>query len=117
MAKPSKHSWHFRRTIPVKNSEEDPLLTTSRRECAISLIVFVVALTYTIGYCTLFGYRAEGDELSLVLGVPSWVMWGVFLPWGICTVFHCWFSTFVMLDHELEEAVAPPDAEGVTEDF
>jgi hypothetical protein len=103
-------------TTDVKSSNEDPLLRTSRREGMISLGVFVIALAYTIGYCTLYGYGAEAERLSLVLGVPSWVMWGIFLPWGLCTVFHCWFSVFVMQDHFLEDPAEPPDAEGVTED-
>lgn len=100
----------------LETSDEDPLLRTSRREGVISLAVFVVACAYTIGYCTLYGYGTEEQGLSLVLGVPSWVMWGIFLPWGLCTVFHCWFSVFVMEDHELEEAAEPPDAEGMKED-
>lgn len=100
----------------MQPSDEDPLLRCARREGAISLGVFVVACAYTIGYCTLYGYGPEDGELRLVLGVPSWVMWGIFLPWGLCTLFHCWFSTFVMQDHELEEAAAPPDAEGAMDE-
>ncbi len=100
----------------VQVSEEDPLLKSARHECVISLVVFLIALTYTIGYCTLYGYGTKAEDLTLVLGVPSWVMWGIFLPWGLCTLFHCWFAVCVMQDHELEEAAVPPDAEGVTED-
>ncbi len=95
--------------------EEDPLLQTSRREAAISIGVFVLALAYTIGYCTAFGYDIPTEELELVWGVPSWVMWGIFVPWGLCTLFHLWFSVAVMKDHVLEEPALPPDAEGMTE--
>ena len=98
----------------MKTLEEDPLLRSARREGLIALGVFLVALTYTIGYCTLYGYGTDAGR-SLVLGVPSWVMWGIFLPWGLCTLFNCGFSAFVMKDHDLEEPAVPPDAEGVTE--
>ena len=102
------------RITQVQPLNEDPLLRSSRREAVIALSVFLAALTYTIVYCTYFGYhRAEG-ELELVWGIPSWVMWGVFLPWGLCTLFNCWFSAVVMQDHKLEEAEVPPDAEGMT---
>ena len=97
-------------------SEDDPLLRTARREALISIGVFFLALAYTVGYSIVHGYSPNEERLRLVLGVPSWVMWGVFLPWGLCTLFHCWFSVAIMQDHDLEEPALPPDAEGVTEE-
>jgi hypothetical protein len=94
--------------------DEDPLLRSARREATIALSVFVIALVYTIAYGTLFGYHHDGRSLRLVLGIPSWVFWGVFVPWGVCTVFSCWFSLYTMQDHVLEEPSLPPDAEGLT---
>lgn len=100
----------------VPSASEDPLLRSARREAVISLIAFAVAVTYTIGYCWRFGYQSPDAELQLVLGVPSWVMWGIFAPWAACTLFGIVFSFAVMTDHELEEPAAPPDAKGVTQE-
>jgi hypothetical protein len=100
----------------VEHSDDDPLLKSARREAGVTLCIFLAALAYTIGYCTLKGYDAAPEGLELVLGVPSWVMWGVFAPWGVCTLFHCWFSMAFMQDHKLEDPAAPPDAEGATQE-
>lgn len=98
----------------MDSQTDDPLLRSSRREALVTIIVFVIAISYTVGYCTLHGYKTSEEELQLVWGIPDWIMWGVLLPWGVCTLFHCWFSTFIMQDHPLEEASLPPDAEGMT---
>ena len=49
------------------------------------LCAWAVCLVWTVGYSALFGYGAPGTEGSLVLGVPSWVFYGVLLPWVVAT--------------------------------
>ena len=39
----------------------------------------------------------------LVLGFPSWVFWGIALPWLAANLFTFWFCLFRMKDDPLEE--------------
>ncbi len=79
----------------------DPVLYSARREAVIVMSVFLTALCYTVGYCALFGY-GEIDPES-VLGIPSWVMWGIVAPWMACLAFSAWFSLAFMKDASLAD--------------
>jgi hypothetical protein len=89
------------------------LFRNALREAWVSLILFAVALTWTIGYCYLRGYEHAPDswlvrsglavsrppgEVSLVLGLPDWVCWGIFVPWVLCIAFTMLYSSFGMSD-------------------
>ncbi len=88
---------------------EDPVVTSSRREATIAIILWAVAMAYTVGYCYLYGYRRAPEDVRLVLGIPDWVLWGVFAPWLAWTVISSLFAKFVMQDAWLgeEESQAP----------
>lgn len=46
--------------------------------------------------------RGNGPErVSFFLGFPSWVFWGVALPWWICTAFSLIFGAFLVRDEDL----------------
>lgn len=80
---------------------EDPIVTQGRREFVLVLAVWIGALVYTVGYCGLRGYGRTADDLTFVLGVPDWAMWGVIAPWTVCLVI-CWvFAYWIMSDAEL----------------
>ncbi|MFO0916558.1 MAG: DUF997 family protein [Pirellulales bacterium] len=70
---------------------EHPVLKSARREAAISLGVWLVALIYTVGYCVTWGYGRPVEEIEYVWGFPDWIFWGIVVPWvvaaGITTVF------------------------------
>lgn len=80
-------------------------MRSSRREMRIALIFWAVCAAWTIGYAKLFAYRLpeEGESIALVLGMPSWVFWGIILPWTLATLFTIGFALFSMKDHELVE--------------
>jgi hypothetical protein len=86
----------------VQDPAEDPVLKSSRREAIVVAINFVVAIGYTIGYCSLYAYNARG-EIKFVLGFPEWVFWGVVVPWLACVAFSIVFATFIMRDEDLGE--------------
>lgn len=90
---------------------EDPIVVDSRREGLVAFGVWLAAGLWTIGYCAAFGYGQPG-EVPLVLGVPSWVMWGVFAPWTMCTIVSSLLATFFIRDADLGE---DPD-DSVSED-
>ena len=87
----------------------DPVLRSSRREAAVTLLVFTAALVYTVVYCSRHGYDRPVESLTFVLGFPDWVFWGILVPWGVCTVVSCAMSFAGMADHALEEAAPPAD--------
>jgi hypothetical protein len=59
--------------------------------------------------------RGRGPErVQFLLGFPSWIFWGVVLPWFACTVFSLYFGAFLVRDEDLGadiEAADEPHAE------
>lgn len=86
-----------------KPPADDPALTSSRREAGFAVAVWAAALVYTLGYCYVYGYRRPPEELTLVWGIPDWVLWGVFAPWTVCTVVSIAFAYGYMTDVPLED--------------
>jgi hypothetical protein len=39
--------------------------------------------------------------------MPSWVFWGVIVPWAVCALFTFWFAGFVMADDDLGKDHTP----------
>lgn len=70
----------------------DPVLEHSRHELRWILLLWLGCFVWVIGYCSLFGYRTEGGEVQIVLGMPSWVLWGVLLPWLVATILSSVFA-------------------------
>lgn len=103
--------------------EYDPVFLNSRREAAIVLVVWVIAFLWTTLYCYFNGYRSDidPDNLELVMGLPSWVVWGIGAPWLVCDLFTLWFALFYMKNDDLGEAaegsdLAEDQAENVASD-
>jgi hypothetical protein len=86
---------------------EDPLVKSARREALLIFIIWCVTVTYCVGYSAIHGY---GDkELTFTLGFPSWVFWGVVVPWGICTLLALAFTWFVITDDPLGAETENPE--------
>jgi hypothetical protein len=82
------------------------VLKNSRREAIIIAVVWFASTTYCCTYCYLYGYIRDGRPLGPrdvqpILGMPSWMFWGVMVPWGICAIFTFWFAGFYMSDDDL----------------
>lgn len=73
-------------------SHELPAVRHARQETWWTLAAWLVALVYTIGYCARYGYGRDLADLTFVWGVPDWVFWGIFVPWGVSTLFSIWFA-------------------------
>ena len=54
----------------------------------------------------------DEKEFSTVWGIPSWLFWGIAVPWLLADVFTLWFCFFYMKDGDLGED-DPPEAETV----
>lgn len=85
----------------MSESTEDPVLKSARREAVAALLLFLGALAYTVGYCALRGYHRPPESLTFVLGIPDWVFWGVFVPWGACFLVAFPFAVCFMKDADL----------------
>ena len=141
----------------MASNQEDPVLTSARREALVVFACWLIAMTWSVSYCYLQGYislesgplqveqqalnaarisdkkfvevrpaaeggtpelwvdRGRGSErVTFVLGFPSWVFWGVALPWWVCTAFALIFGAYIVRDEDLgldpEQAA---EAEGV----
>ena len=73
------------------------------------LILWGACFAWTIPYCYLYGYTTPENsaELSVVLGMPAWVVWGVAVPWlvaGLISIALClWFIQDDDLGHAADE--------------
>jgi len=90
----------------------DPVYVSSLRESRWILLYWAIFFVWVVGYSTLYGYLPEGEPLVTVLGMPSWVFWGVFLPWIVSGVIGIWFALTQIEDHPLEEVVDAEDSDG-----
>ena len=82
----------------------DPLVLHARRETLVILAAFAVCMVWSIGSCFGFGYgEPNGGPVAKVLGMPSWVFWGVAVPWAAADLFAVWFCFFFMVDDPLGE--------------
>ena len=88
----------------------DSFFLNARREAIIILIAWAACLIWTVGYSALAGYDVSSDQVSVILGMPGWVFWGVLVPWIAATVFSVWFSLAYIADDDLghlDEEEAP----------
>jgi hypothetical protein len=85
----------------------DPLFRNSAREAKTALLLFGLAFAWTTGVAAFMGYGRS--ELRFVLGVPDWIFWGVFLPWGVFLAASLVFGLRFMKDDDL----GPERREGV----
>ena len=92
---------------PVDGDEPqlDPTFVNTRREAKLIFAAWVAALLWVVPYCALRGYGV-GAAIDTVWGIPSWVFWGIAVPWATASAFALWFSFRVMTDDDLGEADA-----------
>ena len=85
-------------------SQYDPVFLNTRREAWLILLAWAVCLIWTVGYSAVAGYGVAAEEVSFILGMPSWVFWGVLTPWIAATLFSVWFSLAYIADDDLGAA-------------
>ena len=75
--------------------EEDAVVRSARREALAGFIVWLLAMSYTVGYCYFYGYQRDPATITLIWGVPDWVLWGIVAPWTACTIAAGCFTYFI----------------------
>ncbi|MBL62759.1 MAG: hypothetical protein CMI30_05055 [Opitutae bacterium] len=68
-----------------------PSFLQARRELFVILAGFMIFLIWVLLACWVLGYQTENGEIDVTLGLPSWVLLGVALPWLGASVFTFWF--------------------------
>ena len=80
---------------------------TTRRsghsEALVMAAFWLAMASWVVGSCYTLGYPSESNEIALVMGMPAWVVWGVFLPWCLSTVFTIWFALCKMTDEDVTD--------------
>ncbi len=82
----------------------DPVFIHSRREAIVIFCVWAAAALWTVPYCYLNGYGVAPENLETVWGVPSWVFWGIGLPWLVADVVTIWLCFGYIQNDDLGEA-------------
>ncbi len=105
----------------MPNKPKDDFYSTQFRhvaQCIREARVVACAWVAVLIYCTTFiwrnGYVAPADRPTvpeLILGIPSWVVWGLFAPWLVMIVFAWWFAGFLMTDDEPYQEFPDDDEE------
>jgi len=78
-----------------------PILKTARREALVVAGLWLTAGTWSVSYCWLNGYGNTPEKMEFTLGFPTWIFWGVVLPWLICVVVSLLVANFLMTDADL----------------
>ena len=73
------------------------------KEAKLVVCIWLIGLIYTAVVIGLWGYvppAERPDQPSLIFGVPSWVVWGLFVPWVVQVGVTWWFALRVLKDDE-----------------
>ncbi len=84
------------------------------REARVVVILYLSGLAWTLVVVIGWGYVPVEERPAvpeLVMGMPAWVVWGLFVPWFFQIAAAWWFALKVLADEEpdqrLDEAASP----------
>lgn len=85
--------------------ELDPVFVHAKREAVIVLVVFTLFMLVSLGvsYSLAPPSGKAQAAVDLVLGMPHWVFWGIFLPWMFANVVTAWFCFVTIKRDDLTE--------------
>ena len=99
---------------PPEQDQIDPVFIHSRREAIIIFCVWLTGLIWAVPFCYFNGYVRELDPgtFKTIWGIPSWLFWGIFVPWIAADIFTTWFCFCYMEDDDLGAAAPEESSEG-----
>ena len=83
------------------NMDKD--LKQTKKEVKILVLAWFFFASWVLIYCGFKAYSQDQEYVKIVFGMPSWVFWGIAVPWICSIVFTIYFSLFVMKDNDHEE--------------
>jgi hypothetical protein len=98
--------------------EYDPVFLNSRREAGVIFVIWLVGLLWAVPFCYVTGYIDDytPETFSTTWGIPTWLFWGIAVPWLVADLITTWFCFRYMKDDDLDQGVVKPgdvdDSEG-----
>jgi len=88
---------------PTDTEEFAPVFLNSRREAIWIFCVWAIGLVWAVPFCYFTGYDETVDAatFSMTMGIPTWLFWGILVPWIAADIFTIWFCFCFMKDDEL----------------
>jgi len=96
----------------------DPVYVAARREALVIVGLFALFFIWSVGVCYAIGFisaepadAAKPVEVATVLGMPTWIFWGILMPWLAVDLVAVWFCFSFMTDDDLGEDIdagSPP---------
>ena len=84
------------------------------REARVGGILYLSGLAWTLVVVIGWGYVPVEERPAvpeLILGMPAWVVWGLFVPWFLQIAAAWWFALRVLADEDpdqlLDDAAGP----------
>ncbi|MCA9176963.1 MAG: DUF997 family protein [Planctomycetales bacterium] len=84
--------------------EFDPVFLNARREAIVIFLIWLAGLLWCVPCCYLLGFKENynPETMKTILGVPSWLFWGIALPWVVADVLTVFVAFFYMRDEHLD---------------
>ena len=97
--------------LPDEQLELDPVFLHSRREAGMIFCVWLVCFLWSVPFCYLNGYHYDPETFSTTWGMPSWLFWGIGVPWIISDIITTIFCLYIIQNDDLGETHAGLDLE------
>ena len=96
--------------VVVNDSNNKSSVSQSLRETLVILVAGAVFCAWVVVYSYMAGYQPE-DNFAIAFGLPSWVTWGVAVPWLAANLLTAWFCFGYMKDEDTAEAFVRNESE------
>jgi len=73
----------------------------SRRELTFQLGTWTIFAAWVVGYGSNTAFEAESETVVTTLGMPSWIVWGIAVPWIVAFAITVFFAGWFMKDTAL----------------
>ncbi len=88
----------------------------SLREARFVMLLWFITMTWTICYCYFQGYlthsefpfldskenlKKSSDSIPMLWGFPTWLVYGVMIPWFLCVGISVVYGLYIMKDDDL----------------
>ena len=91
----------------MANQHDSDAFRSTFRETLLILLTWGIFCVWVLVYCARWAYLdadavGDGSEptVATVMGFPSWVFWGIFVPWMTANLFTVWFCLCYMRDDD-----------------
>ena len=105
-------------TAAIAESEQDsleldPVFLHARKGAVVIFGLWLIVFVWAVPFCYWNGYidKFDPDNLNTIGGIPSWLFWGIVIPWILADLFTAWFCFCNVKDDDLGTAHEGADLE------